>query len=155
MNKRFVTAALSLVVACTFGVFLISTNSFQGSHRILRIIYRKGTNSPRLTHARTIVDDPSADSQQHIPKILHHVYLDGLENLEQAESAAGAKPGQRFPGYNSTWRHSCYTMHQDWQYMFWNMSQAENLLHTNYPWFLATFHSYTSNVQKGQERCLL
>ena len=151
MNKRYLTAALSLVVACTFGVLVITTNSFQGSQRLLRIVFREGNNSiHQSVDDRTAVGTATADSQQLIPKILHHVYLDGLDNLKQAESAAKAKPGQRFPGYNSTWRHSCYSMHQNWQYMFWNMSTAENLLQTYYPWFLATFRSYNSNVQKGK-----
>ena len=84
-----------------------------------------------------------------IPKILHHVYLDGLHSLQQAESTAGPQPGARFPGYNSTLRRSCPQVHQDWQYIFWNISQAEHLVSAIYPGFLKTFESYQTNVQRG------
>lgn len=74
----------------------------------------------------------------------------GLDNLKIAESTVGAQPGQSFPGYNSSWRQSCHEMHDGWKYMFWDMTRAESLIQTAYPWFLATFQSYKNNVQKGK-----
>ena len=45
-------------------------------------------------------------SAEHIPSI-HQVYLDGEDDLLQKEGEASPRPGQRFPGYNGTWRASC------------------------------------------------
>lgn len=94
-------------------------------------------------------------SKQSIPKVLHHVYLAGLDSLRREEELAGPQPGHAFPGYNSTVRHSCPQVHKDWQYMFWNHSQAEDLIQTSYPWFLDTFRSYSTIVQKGHSQCQL
>ena len=91
--------------------------------------------------------DPSS---QPIPKILHHVYLGDLENLWQAEHTLGPQPGARFPAYNSTIRRSCPKEHNDWQYMFWNSSQAELLIQTQYSWFFETFQSYQTLVQQSK-----
>jgi mannosyltransferase OCH1-like enzyme len=96
-----------------------------------------------------VASEPS-NSAQHIPAILHQVYLDGEDDLLQKESDPSPRPGQRFPGYNRTWRASCRSMHPGWKYMFWNNSAAEQLIQTRYPWFLATFRSYSSTVQKGK-----
>ncbi len=95
-----------------------------------------------------VVSGPNK-SAEHIPSILHQVYLDGEDDLLQKECEASPRPGQRFPGYNGTWRASCGSVHPGWRYMFWNNSAAEKLIHTRYPWFLATFRSYSSTVQKG------
>ena len=88
-------------------------------------------------------------SSQPIPKILHHVYLGNLEDLWKAERTPGPQPGVRFPAYNRTIRRSCPQRHEDWRYMFWNSSQAEFLIQSSYPWFLETFASYKTNVQKS------
>ena len=149
MNKRCLAAALFLFVACVSGVLLFTTHAHRVPHRLVRIVFRENIRNNKQNAAHTFSNAEAVESQQQIPKVLHHVYLDGLDNLKQAEIGAVAKPGQRFPGYNSTWRYSCHTVHREWQYMFWNMSQAEHLIRTSYPWFLDTFHSYNNNVQKG------
>ena len=107
------------------------------------MLYDKAVRTPRLGNSQT------RQEIRTIPKILHHVYLDGLNSLKQAESNPGARPGQLFPTYNSSWRQSCREVHQGWQFMFWDLSKAETLLQNFYPWFLPTFRAYSNNVQRG------
>lgn len=151
MNRPSVRVIIILLVVCTAAVLLISTTIADVfSNKVVRITFRAVSAGTSLDIARVYQSSEGVDSSpQPIPKILHHVYLDGLDSLQQAENTVGAKPGERFPGYNSTWRHSCHIVHNNWQYMFWNNSQAENLIRTAYPWFLATFLSYDNYVQKG------
>jgi len=151
MTRPYARAMVFLVFACTAALLLIST---QVADSVLatqvRMRFRVATHDLQSDVARTYPSsDASVRNTQPIPKILHHVYLDGLDRLKRAENNEGAKPGQRFPGYNGTWRQSCHTVHNHWQYMFWNNSQAEHLIRTAYPWFLATFQSYNNYVQKG------
>lgn len=151
MTRPYVRVIVFLFVGCTIGLLLIATKIAESiPGKVVRATYRKSGKHGHPEIAQFYEDlNSAASSIQPIPKILHHVYLDGLANLQQAESGEVAKPGQRFPGYNSTWRHSCHIVHPNWQYMFWNNSQAENLIRTAYPWFLATFQSYNNYVQKG------
>ncbi len=151
MTRPFVLLLLVLVIGCTLGLLLTAPKIADSiSGKVVRITYRIPGKQilPDVAQVYQEYDAPGGSTRP-IPKILHHVYLDGLDSLQQAERGEGAKPGRRFPGYNSTWRHSCHMVHQNWQYMFWNNSQAENLIRTAYPWFLATFQSYNNNVQKG------
>lgn len=147
------TISLLVVAACTFGLILIATQSDPVSQHLVRITasYRTRASSQGVAHSLPSVD--TVASPEPIPKILHHVFLDGLDNLELAESAGGAQPGQLFPGYNSSWRQSCRDVHQSWEYMFWDNTRAETLIQTAYPGFLATFQSYKNNVQKGVVCC--
>lgn len=159
MTSPYARAGVFLVFACTAALLLISTAallliSTKVTDAILaslvRMKFLAATDGLHSDVARAYPNsDASVRKTQPIPKILHHVYLDGLDRLKRAEIKEGAKPGQRFPGYNGTWRHSCHFVHNHWQYMFWNNSQAENLIRTAYPWFLATFQSYNNYVQKG------
>lgn len=151
MNKRTLKATLVLITAaCTFGSILIVTQSSPVSQRLVRIT---ATYRTRILNRDPSYNLPTLDAVEGplpIPKILHNVYLDGLDKLKLAESDVGAQPGQLFPGYNSSWRQSCQEAHQGWKYMFWDNNQAEKLIQTAYPWFLATFQSYKNNVQKGK-----
>lgn len=140
-----VTVLLSIAVLTGF---LLTDHKIQssatGQHLRAKVQIKTNIHLPEALHR------PAGDSTgQAIPNVLHHVYLDGLDSLRQAESTAGPQPGARFPGYNRTLRRSCPQVHLDWQYMFWNISQAEELVKTVYPWFLGTFLSYQTNVQRG------
>ncbi|KAK9806720.1 hypothetical protein WJX72_000551 [[Myrmecia] bisecta] len=77
-----------------------------------------------------------------IPRILHQIFLDGLEELERES----ARPGTKFP---KEWRLSCLQVHQHWEYHFWDLEAAEDLLRERYPWFLRTFQRYPNTVMKG------
>ncbi|DBA84560.1 TPA: hypothetical protein ACH3X2_006144 [Trebouxia sp. C0005] len=151
MTRPHARAMVFLVFACTAALLLISTKVADSIlATLVRMRFLATTDGFQSGVARAYLNsDASVRKTQPIPKILHHVYLDGLDRLKRAENDKGAKPGQRFPGYNGTWRHSCHIVHNHWQYMFWNNSQAENLIRTAYPWFLATFQSYNNYVQKG------
>ncbi len=151
MTRPYVRAMVFIVFACTAALLLISTKVADSiSATLVRMRFLAAQDGSPSDVSRAYPDsDASVSNTQPIPKILHHVYLDGLDRLKRAENNEGAKPGQRFPGYNGTWRHSCHIVHNHWQYMFWNNSQAENLIRTAYPWFLATFQSYNNYVQKG------
>ena len=150
-NKCVLKATLVLIIAaCTFGSILIVKQSTPVSQRLVRITASYHTRVARHHPAYTLPTLDAVESPQPIPKILHNVYLDGLDNLKLAESAVGAQPGQLFPGYNSSWRQSCHEVHRGWKYMFWDNIRAETLIQTAYPWFLATFQSYKNNVQKGK-----
>jgi len=151
MTRPYVRAMVFIVFACTAALLLISTKVADSiSATLVRMRFLAAQDGSHSDVSRAYPDsDASVSNTQPIPKILHHVYLDGLDRLKRAENNEGAKPGQRFPGYNGTWRQSCHTVHNHWQYMFWNNSQAEHLIRTAYPWFLATFQSYNNYVQKG------
>lgn len=144
-QKRFLKAALLCLVGlvCTFSVLSVLQSRYSTSQHLVWVLYDKAVRTPRSGNLQTQREIRT------IPKILHHVYLDGLNSLKQAESSPGARPGQLFPTYNSSWRQSCREVHQDWQYMFWDLSKAESLLQDLYPWFLPTFHAYSNNVQRG------
>lgn len=151
MNKRVLKATLVFfIAACTFGSLLIVKTSKPVSQRLVRITANYRTRVLSHGAAFGLPDLNAVETPRPIPKILHNVYLDGLDNLELAESAVGALPGQRFPGYNSSWRQSCQQVHRGWKYMFWDNARAETLIQKAYPWFLATFQSYRNNVQKGE-----
>ncbi|KAL3136090.1 hypothetical protein ABBQ32_007113 [Trebouxia sp. C0010 RCD-2024] len=143
------TILLLVVAACTFGLILIVTQSDPVSQHIVRITASFRTRVSSQDVAQRLPSVDTVASPEPIPKILHHVFLDGLDKLELAETAVGTQPGQLFPGYNSSWRQSCREVHPSWKYMFWDNSRAENLIQTAYPEFLATFQSYKNNVQKG------
>ena len=144
---------LCAVTSCILGLLLLSTDAFSNSGKIVRVTFRAMAAGTQLNMASS-KQEPSAPDPPigGIPKVLHHVYLDGLDNLQQAESLQSPKPGERFPGYNSTWWQSCTIVHPGWQHMFWNNSQAERLIRTKYPQFLATFQSYNNKVQKGERK---
>jgi len=47
-------------------------------------------------------------------------------------------------------RNSCITMHPDWQnHYFWTDDNADGFFEANYPWFLDTWNSYPSIVQRA------
>ena len=144
-QRRFVKAALLClaVLACTCSVLSVINSGYSTSQNLVWILYDKAVRTPRSGTPQT------RQQIRTIPKILHHVYLDGLNSLKQAESNPGARPGQLFPTYNSSWRQSCREVHQDWHFMFWDLSEAESLLQDFYPWFLSTFRAYSNNVQRG------
>ena len=141
---------LCVATSCILGLLLLSTNAFPKSGKVVRVTFRAMAAGTQLNMISTKAELTAPMLPiGGIPKVLNHVYLDGLNSLQQAESLQGARPGEKFPGYNSTWRQSCTIVHPGWQYMFWNNSQAESLIRTKYPQFLATFQSYNNNVQKG------
>ena len=144
------TILLLVVAACTFGSILIVKQSDPVSQHLVRITASYRTRVPIQDLAEHLPSLNAVESPEQIPKILHQVFLDGLDNLKLAETAVGAQPGQIFPGYNSSWRQSCREVHRSWKYMFWDNSRAEDLIRTAYPGFLATFQSYKNKVQKGE-----
>ncbi len=58
------------------------------------------------------------------------VCIDGEDDLLQKKCEVSPRPGQRFPGYNGTWRTPCHSVHPEWRYIFWNNCAAEKLIHT-------------------------
>lgn len=145
LQKRFLKAALLclVVLVCTFSLLSVIKSRYSRSQDLVWFLYDKAriprSGSSHIQHG-----------VGKIPKILHHIYLDGFESLKQAESSPGAVPGQLFPTYNSSWRKSCHDVHRDWQFKFWDLKKAEDLLQELYPWFLPTFNSYSNNVQRGK-----
>lgn len=134
MRKRVLTATvLALIVASTFGLLLITESQGPTQQSLVWL----HTRFPRLGKLR---------GPPGIPKILHQVYLDGEESLNQTERNGGARSGSRFPTYNRSWSESCKKLHPDWKYEFWNLSRADHLLQTDYPRFLPTFQSYETMV---------
>jgi hypothetical protein len=71
-----------------------------------------------------------------IPRNMHHVLLGPL--------------GQSPPEDWIAARNSCVTMHPDWaNHYFWTDDKAEAFFETNYPWFIATWESYPTIVQRA------
>ena len=148
-RRLLLSITVLLALGCITG-FLIDQQTDSAPGKRVRAKYRVSTGAANAVeeHVRDS-SNAAADGVQLIPKVLHHVYLDGLDSLHEAEESAGPHVGQRFPGYNRTIRRSCRRAHPNWQYKFWNLSQAEELIQGSYPWFLDTFRSYETNVQKG------
>ncbi|CAL8462802.1 g2335 [Coccomyxa elongata] len=80
-----------------------------------------------------------------IPKILHHIFLDGEAEYNKEVEAAKAVGS----GFRREWRDSCIKNHSDWKYMFWDKAAAVTFLQTHYPWYLSTFLSYPKVVLQG------
>lgn len=150
-RKALVVVIIIIALGCIVGLLIDHHGqTARGSGKLVRANVRTQMNSFTSVkeHIRTSASE-AANNRQLIPKVLHHVYLDGLDSLHDAEQSSGPQVGQRFPSYNRTLRRSCPLVHHEWQYMFWNYSQAEELIKEQYPWFLDTFQTYETNVQKG------
>jgi inositol phosphorylceramide mannosyltransferase catalytic subunit len=71
-----------------------------------------------------------------IPRNLHHVLLGPLGTNPPADWLAA--------------RNSCVTMHADWEnHYFWTDDDADTFFEENYPWFLDTWSSYPTIVQRA------
>ena len=152
-RKLLVLVAILIAISCTAGLLLSDQRAGSSSRKLVHVKFRI-SNSAATSVDVTSLDaaHESATGASQIPQVLHHVYLDGLDSLVEAEHIAAPYRGQRFPGYNNTVRRSCPLVHSEWEYKFWNNSQAEDLIQASYPWFLDTFQSYETNVQKGANR---
>ena len=153
-RRSLVLITILIALGCTTGLLLSDHRAESSSRRLVRVKYHISNSAAELANdlSRSAAYDV-ATSAQPIPKVLHHVYLDGLDSLHEAEQLAGPYSGQRFPGYNHTVRRSCPLVHNQWEYKFWNNTQAEDLIKASYPWFLDTFRSYETNVQRGAHHC--
>ncbi|EIE27155.1 hypothetical protein COCSUDRAFT_38902 [Coccomyxa subellipsoidea C-169] len=80
-----------------------------------------------------------------IPKILHHIFLDGEAEYDKEVEAAKAVGS----GFRREWRDSCVSNHSDWKYMFWDKAAALAFLRAHYPWYISTFLSYPKVVLQG------
>lgn len=80
-----------------------------------------------------------------IPKILHHIFLDGEAEYNKEVEAAKALGS----GFRREWRDSCISNHSDWKYMFWDKAAALAFLQAHYPWYLSIFLSYPKVVLQG------
>ena len=151
MASSFAPSIVYVVAACALGLLLLSLKPFAESGKMIRVTFHSIASRD---HSGKLHSKPQRSDilpkDAGIPRILHHVYLDGLDSLQLAESLEGPKPGQQWPGYNSSWRQSCQIVHPTWQYMFWNSSQAETLIRNSFPGFLSTYLSYNNIVQKGE-----
>lgn len=100
---------------------------------LVRVEYRasSGHSKTMKERIRDLAANPTIDVHA-IPKALHHVYMGGLDSLHKAEQIARPLVGQKFPGYNCTMRLPCPRIYHEWQYMFWNQSQAEDSIQASY-----------------------
>jgi hypothetical protein len=57
---------------------------------------------------------------------------------------------ERGRGFRQEWRDSCITNHSSWEYKFWDMQAAVELLEARYPWYLQFFHEYEKRVSQGE-----
>ncbi|KAK9824133.1 hypothetical protein WJX72_008031 [[Myrmecia] bisecta] len=81
-------------------------------------------------------------SDERIPRILHHIFLDG-------EAAYDAETQHPDPAFRRSWRESCIVHHPYWQHRFWDLDTAEQFLEERYPWFLPIFRGYKRTVAKS------
>ncbi|KAK9918565.1 hypothetical protein WJX75_005009 [Coccomyxa subellipsoidea] len=73
-----------------------------------------------------------------IPRILHHVFLDGEDEYTRMTEKAKLEGS----GMRREWKDSCISHHSNWTYMFWDKAAAVELLRSRYPWFTKTFLLY-------------
>jgi mannosyltransferase OCH1-like enzyme len=79
---------------------------------------------------------PSIQVTPFIPRNMHHVLLGPL--------------GQNPPEDWLAARNSCVTLHSDWpNHYFWTDSNADTFFEENYPWFMDTWNTYPSIVQRA------
>ena len=77
----------------------------------------------------------------HIPLILHYVYLSGFD----AYLAETQKPNAKM----AKWQYdSCVEVHPHWEVKFWTQEMAEELLTEHYSWFLPVWRSYEREVRQ-------
>lgn len=79
MNKRVLKAML-VIAACTFGSVLIVKQPTPVSQRLVRITASYRTRVLSQNTYYSLVALNAVESPQPIAKILHNVYLDGLDN---------------------------------------------------------------------------
>ena len=71
-----------------------------------------------------------------IPRNMHHVLLGPMGENPPADWLAA--------------RNSCVTMHMSWpEHYFWTDENADSFFEEHYPWFLDTWNSYPSIVQRA------
>lgn len=71
-----------------------------------------------------------------IPRNMHHVLLGPMAKDPPADWIAA--------------RNSCVTMHSSWpEHYFWTDENADTFFEENYPWFMDTWNSYPSIVQRA------
>ena len=72
---------------------------------------------------------------QRIPKLLHYIYLTGLE----AYQADAVKPDAKL-----TKKHfeGCQNLHQHWDSLFWDEEMGFELVKKHYAWFVPVWESY-------------
>jgi len=78
-----------------------------------------------------------ANEDMLIPRILHHIYLDGRPSFDLETKAPDASIA-------SDWSRSCVAMHPNWEYRFWDEQDVQRLIREKYPWIL---HSYVNETK--------
>ena len=77
----------------------------------------------------------SQDSGHSIPKLLHYIYLTGL----QAYTADSDKPDSRI---QKKYFEGCQKLHQHWDSLFWDEKMGLDLIQNHYSWFLPVWESF-------------
>ena len=72
---------------------------------------------------------------QRIPRLLHYIYLTGLE----AYQADAAKPDAKLSKKHFE---GCQTLHQHWDSLFWDEEMGFELVKKHYSWFVPIWEGY-------------
>jgi mannosyltransferase OCH1-like enzyme len=84
----------------------------------------------------TLNDTTPSTQPSFIPRNMHHVLLGPM--------------GKNPPAGWIEARNSCTTMHSSWEeHYFWTDENADSFFEEHYPWFLDTWNSYPSIVQRA------
>ncbi|KAK2601633.1 hypothetical protein QQS21_004783 [Conoideocrella luteorostrata] len=74
---------------------------------------------------------------QYIPRIIHQIF----HNWHDVDNAT-------MPDIWDEARHSCTSLHPDWEYILWTTGPSREFIHKEYPWYLETYDGLSFPVQR-------
>ena len=105
-------------------------------HLLLSICLLCASWSSASAKRHTIPQD--IGTQTKIPRILHQIFLKGLQEYEKL-AADGVM--------HAAYRASCARNHPTWEHMLWSQEQADLLVRQDFLWFNETWSNYTHWVR--------
>ena len=124
-----------VIVTCTLSFIIVFRRHLLALTLIVNCYITWPFSPPPLLKV-DIPSLPVSSSVGFIPRNLHHVLLGPL----------GRNPPEDWLAA----RNSCVTLHENWsQHYFWTDNNADDFFEQHYPWFVDTWNSYPSIVQRA------
>ena len=138
-RRRFSTRTrVAVIVGITLSIFFLFRRHLLALAIILNCYVTWPISPPPLLNVdiASLSPNPVFRDTSFIPRNMHHVLLGPLGNDPPHDWIAA--------------RNSCVTIHPSWpNHYFWTDDNADIFFEENYPWFLDTWNSYPSIVQRA------
>eukprot|EP00298_Acanthocystis_sp_HF-20_P003609 c13960_g1_i1.p1 GENE.c13960_g1_i1~~c13960_g1_i1.p1 ORF type:complete len:348 (+),score=59.96 c13960_g1_i1:97-1140(+) len=100
------------------------------------LIYSRLKSCQNYLKEATISPSEIEPNVTRIPKRIHQIYF-GWKKDDEASKNRMRDTAQSWKYYNP-----------DWEYKLWNATESRNLIATEYEWFLTTYDSYKTPIQR-------